>query len=215
MTETTFDLKTLEPRQLSLIFQSAIAPRPVAWVSTISAAGVRNVAAFSYFNAVSTNPPLIMFSISPYRDGRTKDTLANVREVPECVVHVAGGPQIGQVEVTGTEYPPEVDEFDVARLTPIPAQSVRPARILEAAVAMECAVLEVHPLPVGKSNMVICQVKLIHVRSDLLDADGAINYLRLDPIMRLARKDYGLLGKVEDGQELAEAFRRSLTPDYD
>jgi flavin reductase (DIM6/NTAB) family NADH-FMN oxidoreductase RutF len=211
----TIDPSALEPLKLTLLFQSLIVPRPVAWVSTVSAAGVPNVAAFSYFNAGSTNPPLVMFSVGVHRDGRTKDTLNNLREVPEFVLHIANTPLIAQVEITGTEFAPEVNEFIEARLTPVPADLVRPARIAEAPAAMECRLLELHPMPIGKSTLVIGQVLRFHVRADLLTESLWIDSLKLDPISRLARKDYGKLGSLSDGQRLAEAFRRAIAPDFD
>lgn len=210
-----FDPNALEPHQLVLLFQSLIVPRPVAWVSTLSADGVPNLAAFSYFNAGSTNPPLVMFSVGVHRDGRTKDTLSNLRQVPQFVLHIANTPLIAQVEITGTEYAPEVDEFAEARLTPLPADLVRPARVAEAPAAMECNVLELHPMPIGKSTLVIGQVLRFHVRADLLSESLWIDSLALDPISRLARKDYGKLGGMSDGQALAEAFRRAVAPDFD
>lgn len=216
MTHHAFDARALDPRQLALIFQGSVSPRPIAWASTISAAGMRNLAPFSYFNAINTNPPLIMFSVGVYRDGRSKDTLNNLREVPEVVVHIASADQIGVVEVTGTEYAPEVDEFAEGRLTAIPAETVRPFRVAEAPIAMECRVVELHPLPEGaKSTLVIARVERFHIRADLLTPDGGINTLGLAPLSRLSRKDYGILGRVEDGQHAADAFRRQYAPDFD
>ncbi|PJF36595.1 MAG: flavin reductase family protein [Candidatus Thermofonsia Clade 1 bacterium] len=211
----TFDPNALEQRQLTLLFQSLVVPRPVAWVSTLSAAGLPNLAAFSYFNAASTNPPLVMFSVGVHRDGRTKDTLNNLREVPEFVLHIANTPLIAQVEITGTEFAPEVNEFEEARLTAVPATLVRPARVAEAPAAMECRVLELHPMPIGKNTLVIGQVLCFHVRADLLSESLWIDTLKLDPISRLARKDYGKLGAMSDGQSLAEAFRRAVAPNFD
>ncbi|MCE7948811.1 MAG: flavin reductase family protein [Chloroflexi bacterium CFX4] len=215
MTFRSFDPNTLEPRQMAMLFQSLIVPRPVAWVSTLSAEDVPNLAAFSYFNAGSTLPPLVMFSIGVHRDGRTKDTLNNLREVPEFVLHIANSALIAQVEITGTEFAPEVNEFAEARLTPLPSELVRPARIAEAPAALECQVLELHPMPVGKSTLVIGQVLRLHVRADLPTDSLWVDTLALDPISRLARKDYGKLGSMADGQTLAEKFQREGVPDSD
>jgi flavin reductase (DIM6/NTAB) family NADH-FMN oxidoreductase RutF len=212
----SIDLDTLEPRQRGSLLLSAVTPRPVAWVSTVNSKGARNVAAFSYFNAVSTNPPLLAFSVGVYRDGRAKDTLNNLRAVPECVVHIGSGALIAQVEVTGTEYAPEVDEFAEARLTAAPSEVVRPPRIADAPVAIECAVRALHSLPDGSLNtLVVVRALRFHVRQDLIDGDYLIDVLRLDPISRLARKDYGVLGGVIDGQAEMDAFRRHFAPDHD
>lgn len=206
------DPKTLERPSLYNLMTSAVAPRPVAWVSTINAEGVRNIAAFSYFNAMSTMPPLLVVSVGVLAGGRVKDTLLNVQAVPEFVVHIASSDLMAQVEVTGLEFPHEVDEFAEARLTPVPSDRVRPPRIAEAPVAMECVLREIHPLPAGSKNtLVIGEVVRFHVREDLLGDNYVVDTLALDPISRLARKDFALLGRVEDGQALLDEFRARQT----
>jgi flavin reductase (DIM6/NTAB) family NADH-FMN oxidoreductase RutF len=182
-------------------------------VSSISADGVRNIAAFSYFNAMSTMPPLLVVSIGVLGGGRIKDTLLNIQAVPEYVVHIASGALMAQVEITGEEFPPEVDEFVEARLTVVPSDVVRPPRIAEAAVAMECLLREIHPLPAGSRNtLVIGEIVRFHVREDLIDDNLIVDTLALDPIARLARKDFALLVRVVDGKALADAFRVEHSP---
>ncbi len=208
----SIDPKTLERPSLYNLMTSAVAPRPVAWVSTINAEGVRNIAAFSYFNAMSTMPPLLVVSVGILAGGRVKDTLLNVQAVPEFVVHIASSDLMAQVEVTGLEFPHDVDEFAEARLTPVPSDVVRPPRIAEAPVAMECVLREIHPLPAGSKNtLVIGEVVRFHVREDLLGDNYVVDTLALDPISRLARKDFALLGRVEDGQALLDEFRARQT----
>jgi len=204
----SIDPKTLERPNLYNLMTSAVAPRPVAWVSTINANGARNIAAFSYFNAMSTLPPLLVISVGILAGGRVKDTLLNVQAVPEFVVHIASGDLMAQVEVTGLEFPHEVDEFAEAGLTAVPSEIVRPPRIAEAPVAMECVLHEIHPLPAGSKNtLVIGEVVRFHIREDLLGDNYLVDTLALDPISRLARKDFALLGRIADGQALLDAFR--------
>jgi flavin reductase (DIM6/NTAB) family NADH-FMN oxidoreductase RutF len=213
VSHTTIDPKTLPIPQLYNLMTTCVTPRPVAWVSTMNAAGVRNVAAFSYFNAMSTNPPILVFSVGVRRDGQVKDTLINLREVPEYVVHIGTGSQMGQVEITGMDFAPDVDEFAQARLTPVPSEVVRVPRIAEAVIAMECQLHELHALPAGSRNtLVIGQVLRFHVREDLLSPEYLVDVLKLDPIARLGRKDFGLLGRIEDGQARADAFRSANAP---
>lgn len=214
VTHRSIDPSTLPRPQLYNLMTTTVTPRPVAWVSTQNAAGLRNIAAFSYFNGMSTMPPILVFSVGVYPDGRAKDTLLNLREVPEYVVHIASGHLMAQVELTGTEYASDVDEFEIARLTPVPSEVVRVPRIAEAAIALECQLHELHPLPAGSRNtLVIGQVVRFHVREDLIGNDYLLDVLRLDPISRLGREDFGLLGRIEDGQALADQFRRQIAPD--
>ncbi len=209
MTQTrSIDPKSLERPALYNLITSTVTPRPVAWVSSISAEGVRNVAAFSYFNAMSTIPPLLVISIGVLGGGRIKDTLLNIQAVQEYVVHIASGSLMAQVEITGEEFAPEVDEFVEARLTPVPSEVVRPPRIAEAAVAMECQLREIHPLPAGSRNtLVIGEIVRFHVREDLIGDNFIVDTLALDPISRLARKDFALLDRVVDGRALMDTFR--------
>ena len=110
--------------------------------------------------------------------------------------------------ITGEEFPREVDEFVEARLTPIPSEIVRPPRIAEAAVAMECQVREIHPLPAGSRNtLVIGEIMRFHVREDLIGENLLVDTLALDPISRLARKDFAVLDRVVDGKALMDTFR--------
>src|SRR5439155_26322328 len=117
MTETrSIDPKSLDRPRLYNLITSTVTPRPVAWVSSISAEGVRNIAAFSYFNAMSTMPPLLVISVGVLSGGRIKDTLLNIQAMQEYVVHIASGALMAQVEITGEEFPREVDEFVEAQL---------------------------------------------------------------------------------------------------
>ncbi len=149
-----------------------IVPRPIAFVSTISADGVRNLAPFSFFTGISANPPVICFSpMVRGSDGRRKDTLNNIESTKEFVVNVVSEDFAQQMNVCSAEFGPEVDEFAESRLTPVPSDLVRPPRVAESRVSMECKLLQivhVSPKPLGGS-IVLGEVLRFHVRDELFD----------------------------------------------
>src|SRR5690242_12726842 len=121
-----------------------IVPRPIAFVSTVDRAGLRNLAAFSFFTAVSANPPVIAFSpMVRGSDGNRKDTLQNIEATQEFVVNVVSEDFVTKMNLTAPEYPPEVDEFVVSRLTPLPSDLVGPPRVAESRASMECRLVQV------------------------------------------------------------------------
>jgi flavin reductase (DIM6/NTAB) family NADH-FMN oxidoreductase RutF len=156
----------------------AIVPRPIAFVSTLSADGVPNLAPFSFFTGVSANPPVIAFS--PMRrgsDGRKKDTLNNIEATREFVVNVVSEEFAAKMNLCSEEFPPEVDEFKVSGLTPVPSDLVKPSRVLESHINMECRLVEVvhvSPKPLGGS-IVLGEVVRFHVD------DAVIENFRIDP----------------------------------
>ncbi|MEY2704563.1 MAG: hypothetical protein RL407_625 [Bacteroidota bacterium] len=191
-------MKTIFPKDLSTpalqaILQGAIAPRPIAFASTLSKEGEVNLSPFSFFNVFSAQPPILIFSPSRrVRDNSTKHTLENVLEVPEVVIHVVGFDLVEQMSLASTEYPRGVNEFIKAGLTPIPSQVVSPPRVKEAPISFECKVNQVMPLgdQGGAGNLVICEVQVIHLDERILDEDGAIHPLKLKPVARLGGNWY-------------------------
>ncbi|AMQ57990.1 flavin reductase family protein [Algoriphagus sanaruensis] len=191
-------MKTIYPKDLSTqdlqaLLQGAIAPRPIAFASTIDKNGNVNLSPFSFFNMFSANPPILVFSPSRrVRDNSTKHTLENVLEVPEVVIHLIGFDLVEQMSLASTEYPRGVNEFEKAGLTSISSELVAPPRVKEAPVAFECKVNEVKPLGEegGAGNLVICEVLKIHVSEQILDEKGAIDPLKLDPVARLGGNWY-------------------------
>lgn len=172
-------LKIFDPEECGLmrfykILISAIAPRPIAFVSTLASDGTRNLSPFSYFNFFSANPPVVVFSVSTIANGE-KDTLRNITETKECVIHVADMAIVNQLNLTSVPFAPDVDEFEQSGLTPIPADMVQPSRIAEAKIALECKVQQIVPLGKarGAGNLVICEVVRVHVARDILYADEA------------------------------------------
>lgn len=191
-------MKTIQPKDLSTLelqalLQGAIAPRPIAFVSSVNREGEVNLSPFSFFNLFSANPPILVFSPSRrVRDKSTKHTLENVLEVPEVVIHVVGHSLVEQMSLASTEYAKGVNEFVKAGLTEVPSNLVSPPRVKEAPLAFECRVNQVISLGEegGAGNLVICEALQIHLDERILDASGVIAPLKLDPVARLGGNWY-------------------------
>lgn len=191
-------MKTIYPKdlttpELQAILQGAVAPRPIAFVSTVDKDGQVNLSPFSFFNLFSMNPPILVFSPSRrVRDKTTKHTLDNVLEVPEVVIHVVGYDLVEQLSLASTEYPKGVNEFEKAGLTAVESELVRPPRVKEAPIAMECKVIEVKSLGQegGAGNLVICEVVKIHLAERILDENGAIDPRKIHQVARLGGSWY-------------------------
>ncbi len=173
------------------VLTGVVVPRPIAFVSTMSKDGLINLAPYSFFNAVAYDPPTIVFSSSRRAGDKRKDTLANIEETGEFVVNVVVDDIAEAMNRTAAEFPSEVSEFEIAGLTPAPSQKVRPPRVAESPVNMECRLLQVVPLGQGdhQHGLVIGQVVLMHIRDDLIDGHR-INHQRLKPTGRLAGSMY-------------------------
>lgn len=168
--------------------QAAIAPRPIAFVSTIDKAGNVNLSPFSFFNMVSTNPAVIIFSPSRrVRDNTTKHTLQNVLEVQEAVVHICDYDMVQQVSLSSCDFPKEMDEFVKAGFTKQPATLVKPPMVKEAKVKMECKILEVKSLgdTAGAGQLVFAEVLVMHVDESILNETGKIDQQKFKQIARL------------------------------
>ena len=160
------------------LLTGAVVPRPIAFVSTLSADGVPNLAAFSFFTVVSANPPVICFSPMIRMNGTRKDTLNNIEQTGEFVVNIVSEDFVAQMNQTAPEFPPEVNEFAVSGLTPVPSDLVKPARVKESRIQMECRlrqVVHVSGEPLGGS-LVLGEVVRFHFADEL-----GIENLRIDP----------------------------------
>jgi flavin reductase (DIM6/NTAB) family NADH-FMN oxidoreductase RutF len=170
-----------------------IVPRPIAFVSTVDAGGVRNLAPFSYFTACSTNPPVVCFC-SAVRSGPQpqKDTLLNIEATGEFVVNIVSEELTVQMNMTSAEAPPYVDEFELSGLTPLKSDLVRPPRVAESKVHMECRlrqVIRVSEKP-GGGNLVLGDVLRFHVREDVLGDGLKIDAEKLKAIGRMGGPTY-------------------------
>lgn len=171
----------------------SIGPRPIAFASTIDKDGNRNLSPFSYFNVFSTHPPIAIFS--PAKSGRTntqKNTYENAKETMEVVINVVNHSIVQQMSLSSTAYAKEVDEFVKSGLTPIDSELVKPARVKESPVQLECKVREVVELgdEGGSGNLIICEILLIHINDDILDEDGSIDQTKIDLVGRMGGDYY-------------------------
>lgn len=182
---TGYDVSTLTPHQNYKLLCGGVVPRPIAWVSTRSPHGVANIAPFSFFNIVCSDPPMLGFSVSkslvPGKE--VKDTLAVVRESREFVINIPSAELLDELVLTSIEYPPEVDEFEVAGLTPKPCERVEAPRIAEAPVSFECVLHSAVDL--GRSAWVMGTVVYAHFREGLVGGDCKPDPAKLRPLGRM------------------------------
>jgi flavin reductase (DIM6/NTAB) family NADH-FMN oxidoreductase RutF len=184
----TLKTSDLSPMQLQNYLQYAIAPRPICFASTIDAEGNINLSPFSFFNMFSTNPPICIFSPARrVRDNTTKHSLENVLQVKECVINIVDYSMVQQMSLASTEYAKGVNEFEKAGFTMLSSQLVTPPRVAEAPVQLECVVNQVIPLGTahGAGNLVLAEIKLIHIKEEILDAEGKIDQAKIDLVARL------------------------------
>ena len=190
------DFATLSPGRAYRFLVSAVVPRPIAFVSTLSPAGVRNLSPFSYYMGVGTNPPTLAISVIQ-REGQVKDTARNILETREFVVNAATEDLAPRVVRASGDYAPELDEFEIAGLTAAPSERVRPPRVVESPLNMECRLygsMNVGGQPYA-SVVIVGEVLVAHVRDDLW-AEGMVQADRLRPIARLGANLYTPLGKI-------------------
>ena len=173
------------------VLTGVVVPRPIAFVSTISPDGVNNLAPYSFFNAVASNPPTIVFSSSRRAGSKSKDTLDNVEATGEFVVNIVSDDIAEAMNRTAAEFPADVSEFDVAGLTPAASDIVRAPRVAESPVNMECRLQQVVNLGEGdhQHGLVIGEVVLLHIRDDIIDGHR-VNHNLLKPTGRLAGSMY-------------------------
>ena len=181
-------LADLSPTQTQMILQNAIAPRPIAFVSTIDESGNINLSPFSFFNMFSANPPIVIFSPAKrVRDNTSKHTLENVLTIKECVINMVNYDMVQQMSLASTDYPKGVNEFTKAGFTALASDLVKPPRVKESPVQMECKVREVIALGEGPGagNLVIAEILKIHIAENILDADGKIDPIKMEQVARL------------------------------
>ncbi|RZK81098.1 MAG: flavin reductase family protein [Pedobacter sp.] len=184
----TINTSEIATAQLQNYLQYAIAPRPICFATTIDARGQINLSPFSFFNMFSTNPPVCIFSPARrVRDNTTKHTLENVLEVKECVINIVNYPMVQQMSLASTEYAKGVNEFEKAGFTMLASQLVKPPRVAEAPVQMECTIKEVISLgdTPGAGNLILAEIKLIHIKEEILDSEGKIDQAKIDLVARL------------------------------
>ncbi len=178
--------------------QHAVAPRPIAFASTVDKDRVVNLSPFSFFNLFSTNPPIAIFSpCRRVRDNTVKHTLMNVMEVPEVVINIADISMVQQVSLSSCDYGKGVNEFKKAGFTEEPATYIKPPMVKESKVKFECKVLEIKHLGTegGAGNLVFCEIICMHIAEEILDETGMIDPRKLNQIARLGDNWYAVVSK--------------------
>ena len=189
----TLDINTIDNRQLYGFLTSAIIPRPIALVSTIDKEGRVNLSPFSYFNCVSTRPPILMIApVRKARDGGQKDTFFNLKEVGECVINLTNFSMVEQMSLTSAPYERGINEFEKAGFTEEKSLFVKAPRLMESPVAFECKVTQIIELGEsgGAGNVIFCEILTIHVSDEVMDEKGNINPYKLDAVARLGGNLY-------------------------
>lgn len=191
-----FDPDDLGAPELYKILIGSVLPRPIGWASTLSLDGVANLAPFSFFTVVSRKPPMVSLTIQPRSDLVTlKDTLVNARDTGEFVVNIVSLAQVNQMHVSAAEYPPEADEFDIVGLDKVKSEIVRPPRVANAPVSMECKVDRILSMGEVGDHLLIGRVVRIHIREDIWLQSGRVDMAAVQPIGRLAA-EYTLADSV-------------------
>lgn len=183
----------LSPQKLQGYLQTAVAPRPIAFASTIDQNGKPNLSPFSFFNVFSSNPPILIFSPARrVRDNTIKHTLVNAQTTKQVVINVVNYDLVQQASLSSTEYAEGVNEFLKSGLTMLPSDIVKPYRVAESPVQFECQVNEIISLGEngGAGNLIICEVVKIHIDEKILDENGMIDQHKIDLVSRLGGNWY-------------------------
>ena len=184
----TLDTDQLSTQEIQQYLQYAIAPRPICFASTTDLEGNVNLSPFSFFNLFSMNPPICIFSPSRrVRDNTTKHTLENIKVVPECVINIVNYNMVQQMSLSSSDYPKGTNEFTKAGFTELASEFVKPPRVAEAPIQLECIVQEVITLGenAGAGNLVLALIKKIHIKEEVLDGNKHIDQTKLDLVARL------------------------------
>lgn len=195
---TSFDPKVLPTGRLHGLLLSSVAPRPIAFASTIDAEGRPNLSPFSFFNVFSANPPIMIFSPARrVRNNTTKHTLENAETTGEVVINVVNYDLVQQASLSSTEYPEGVNEFEKAGLTMLKSDIVKPFRVAESPVQFECKVNEIVNLGTegGAGNLIICEVVKLHIANEVLKDDESIDQQKLDLVARAGGSYYSRANK--------------------
>ncbi|MFF0815824.1 flavin reductase family protein [Rhodococcus sp. NPDC003318] len=186
---TLFDADEISAHRMYALLTASVVPRPIAWVSTVSADGVANLAPYSFFTVASVTPAIVQFT-----SVTRKDSLENIEATGEFVVNLASESLAERVNATSATFPPDVDEFDAVGLTREPSALVAPPRVAESPIAIECGLHRV--IEVGDSFVVMGTVRAVAVRSEVLAEDGLPAFAAIAPLSRLGRTEWGLTPQV-------------------
>jgi flavin reductase (DIM6/NTAB) family NADH-FMN oxidoreductase RutF len=196
----------LDPETAYRLITGVVVPRPIAWVTSLSATGVLNLAPFSAFTFVSPKPPMLAISVGR-KGGIYKDTAQNILNNEEYVVHIADSSLMKAVHESSTEHPPDVSEVEELRLSTLPGERIKVPRLAAAPVAMECRFRQCLEFGETRSRLIVGEVLVFHIRDGLLN-NGKIETEALDPIARIAGPRYARLGEITT---LKPVFQTSKT----
>jgi flavin reductase (DIM6/NTAB) family NADH-FMN oxidoreductase RutF len=189
----TIQLSSLKPAQVQRYLQHAVAPRPICFASTIDADGNVNLSPYSFFNMVSSNPPMVVFSPARrVRDNTTKHTLQNMEVVPEVVINIVDYDMVQQMSLSSCEYGKEVNEFVKSGFTEQPSHLVKPPMVKESKIKLEGKVRQIIPLGTegGAGNLVLVEIVMMHIDESILDENSQIDQRKLDLVARLGDNWY-------------------------
>ena len=196
------NLMELESRHAHDLLTSSIIPRPIAWVSSINKDGQTNLAPFSFFTGVSWSPPILAFSVVNRSDGTIKDTVINIKEIPEFVVHIVSVDHLSIMEFSAKSLPYGSDEHSIKGIHWLPAKKIKPYRIEEAKVSFECILERIVTVSEGPDagNLILGRIQLVHVRDDLLKNGREVEWLALDVLGRLSGNRYCAVRSVIESE---------------
>lgn len=183
-----FNPKTITEDQMYKLMLSCIVPRPIGWISTVSKNGVYNLAPFSFFNGVSSDPPLVMVSVGKKDSGAKKDTWKNIEETGEFVINLVTYDLIEEMNITATAFDEEVDEFKEAGLTPVKSSVVKPPRVKESPVNIECKKHII--LEIADMGVVFGEIVNVHIEDSLVNDKGYLDTRKLNIVGRMGGADY-------------------------
>ncbi|NQD92922.1 flavin reductase family protein [Pseudomonas sp. CrR25] len=186
------DFTSLTPLEAYRWLTATVTPRPIAWVSSVSAEGISNLAPFSFFQVISDEPPTLMVNVSSHDDGRLKDTLRNVQATGELVIQLVSFAQAEAMSASSALLAHGVSEFEHCAIASQPSLRVRPPRVAGAAISFECRLVEVQPYPRQAPNchLIFAEVLLAHVDDAVLNAKGRVDPHKLDLVGRLGGTAY-------------------------
>ncbi|MHA6493320.1 flavin reductase family protein [Pseudomonas borbori] len=186
------DFSQLSPLECYRWLAATVTPRPIAWVSSLSAEGAANLAPFSFFQVISDQPPTLMVNVGIRDDGSLKDTLRNVQATGELVIHLVDFAHAEAMNATAAVLPHGVSEFERCGIASAPSLKVKPRRVTGAAVAFECKVAQIQPYPAAAPtcHLIFAEVLLAHIDEQVLTPEGRIDAGKLDLIGRLGGTAY-------------------------
>lgn len=201
------DPSELGAEQAYRLITGIVVPRPIAWVTSMSASGVVNLAPFSAFTFVSPKPPMLAISVGR-KAGIYKDTAHNILNNEEYVIHIANSTLMTAVHESSTEHPPEVSEVEELKLDTVPSECIKVPRLVVAPIAMECRFRQCLEFGETRSRLIVGEVLVFHIRNGLLN-NGKIETEALDPLARIGGPRYARLGEIAT---LKSVFQTSKSP---